>query len=466
MTTEPLRNRNLGIRRVRVADILDHPQNARRHPGEQVDAFTGAVDQIGWYGYPDVFEHPEFPGQYMLTDGHLRRAWLAERYGQDSEIEVNLTDFTPSDAKMAVLTKDPLAALAETDSAALESLMRDVQIADEALAAMVAGMAEEAGIIPPEETGGGTPDAEPQLDRAEELQRQWQTCTGQLWEIVGKSGMVHRLLIGDCRNPEDMARLCGADKINVAFTSPPYASQRKYDESSGFRPIPPDEYIDWWEPVQANVRKYLADDGSFFVNIKPHCEDGERVLYCFDLVLRMKRGWGWRFVDELCWRKAGDGVPGKWPNRFRNAFEPVYHFAPNEGNIKDHYAVAHKSDGVFSYAANKETKKANTTGSGFETGFKPESGLALPSNVLEIAESADSDHSAAFPIGLPSFFIRAFSDEGDVILDPFMGSGTTCISAENHGRRSLGCEISAKYAAVILQRCLDAGMQPRLLSPV
>lgn len=299
-------------------------------------------------------------------------------------------------------------------------------------------------LTPPDDSD--TADAEPQTDRAAELREQWGTAPGQLW-LLGEG---HRLLIGDCRKPEDVARLMGADKINVAFTSPPYASQRKYDESSGFKPIPPDEYVQWWEPVQANVRKHLAADGSFFVNIKPHCEDGERVLYVFDLVLKMRRGWGWRFVDELCWHS--EGLPGAFPNRFRNSFEPVFHFC-QQMKIKFHpLEVGHVSESIRDGTGGLE----KTNGGNWTIDAPMKSGIAQPGNVLKIAASATAEHSAAFPVGLPSFFIRAFSDPGDIIVDPFMGSGTTCIAAENHGRQSRGIEISPEYCAVILQRYRDA----------
>jgi site-specific DNA-methyltransferase (adenine-specific) len=102
----------------------------------------------------------------------------------------------------------------------------------------------------------------------------------------------HRLLCGDCRDFGAIDRLFGATKANVVVTSPPYASQRKYDESSGFRPIPPDEYVAWFRDVAANVHTVLAEDGSYFLNIKEHCEDGERSLYVKDLVIAHRRQWG------------------------------------------------------------------------------------------------------------------------------------------------------------------------------
>ena len=83
----------------------------------------------------------------------------------------------------------------------------------------------------------------------------------------------------------------------------------------------------------------------------------------------------------------------------------------------------------------------------------------LPRNVLEVATSAEVDHAAAFPVALPDFFIRAYSDEGDTWLDPFCGSGTTIVAAENNKRRGLGIEMLPKYCAVILERMAIPGIE-------
>jgi DNA modification methylase len=72
-------------------------------------------------------------------------------------------------------------------------------------------------------------------------------------------------------------------------------------------------------------------------------------------------------------------------------------------------------------------------------------------------------HSAAYPVGLPAFFIAAFSDPGDLIFDPFLGSGTTIVAAEQAGRVGCGTEISPKYVAVILERLAGMGLEPRCL---
>lgn len=251
----------------------------------------------------------------------------------------------------------------------------------------------------------------------------------------------------------------------MAFTSPPYASQRAYDESSGFRPIPPDEYADWFEDVQSGVRAVLADDGSWFVNIKEHCDDGQRHLYVKDLTIAHVRRWGWRFVDELCWVDSRNGFPGHFPNRFKDAWEPVFHFSA-AGKIKfDPLANGHASENVVVYdpAAHPHMDDSGYHVNGERTFVD---GIARPSNVIQIPAGGDGTHSAAFPVALPQWFIRAYSDPGDTVFDPFMGSGSTLIAAHQENRIAYGCEISAGYCDVILKRFEDfAGIKPERVLP-
>lgn len=266
----------------------------------------------------------------------------------------------------------------------------------------------------------------------------------------------HRLLCGDVRDQKSARRLFGGAKVNVVITSPPYASQREYDPSSGFKPIRPDEYVEWFRAVAAVIDSVLAPDGSYFLNIKEHADEGERDLYVKDLVIAHRRQWSWRFVDEFCWRNTANGVPGGWPNRFKNAWEPVFHFTRSAQVKFRPVAVSTASEDVIVYA--RDNPKASSGSGLLGAGSDTVAGLARPSNVIEVrAEGGQGGHSAPFPRALVEFFVLAFSDAGDLVFDPFMGSGTTMAAAHLSGRIGYGCEISPGYCDVIIQRMAGLG---------
>jgi len=87
--------------------------------------------------------------------------------------------------------------------------------------------------------------------------------------------------------------------------------------------------------------------------------------------------------------------------------------------------------------------------------------MAYPTNVLHFAtECGNKKHSATFPIALPDYFIRLFTDEGDWVLDPFVGSGTSLVAAKNSGRNSVGIDVIEDYCDI--SRCaIDDKMSAR-----
>lgn len=271
------------------------------------------------------------------------------------------------------------------------------------------------------------------------------TKPGDVWQLGA-----HRIMCGDCRDANQVARLVDGRRINLAFTSPPYAEQRTYDESSGFRPIPPDDYVAWFEDVQANVRTHLADDGSWFVNIKPGASGLDTELYVFDLVLAHVRRWGWHFATEFCWERSG--MPKQVTQRFKNQFEPVYQFALNRWKMRPD--AVRKESAAVPIPKGKGAGDTNWANTMNNRTFEHAPGLAYPGNRLPtLNESHESvGHTAPFPIGLPEWFIRAYTDEDDVVYDPFMGSGSTLIAAENQRRVALGMELSPAYVDVTVQR--------------
>jgi site-specific DNA-methyltransferase (adenine-specific) len=271
---------------------------------------------------------------------------------------------------------------------------------------------------------------------------------GELWSL-GQ----HRLLCGDSTKREDVERLMGGVLINVAVTSPPYASQRKYDEDSGFKPIHPDGYVDWFESVQASIAAHLAPDGSFFLNIKEHCDGGERHLYVKDLTIAHVRRWRWLFIDELCWQRVA--LPGLFGPRFKNEWEPVFHFARHTPKFNPENVLLDRDlSGAMTYdqTDGSVTLGQNYKGRGGGNVRSKNFSGALPGNVIRCSKEAGVAHGAQYPVALPEFFIKAYSDIGDVVYDPFMGSGTTLMAAEKAGRKAYGLEISSRYCDVILRR--------------
>lgn len=325
---------------------------------------------------------------------------------------------------------------------------------------------------------------------------------GDLWAL-GR----HRIVCGDCRDPATIARLTNGVPINIAFTSPPYAEQREYDQASGFRPVPPDQYVDWFAPVAANVARHLAPDGSWFVNIKPCAEGLDTSLYVIDLVVAHVRAWGWHFATEFCWERVG--MPKSVTRRFKNQFEPVYQFARGDWKMRPD-AVRHHSDNVpqaggkgsgntswrnaqgqsgadgitGTFGAVKKSRRASDSdkqgldwqkdgplgikrrkhgtsewmadaqGGNAAPGQYIGPGLAYPGNRLPTFSESHiaTGHAAAFPVGLPEFFCKAYSDPGDVIFDPFLGSGSSLIAAQRSDRAGLGCELSPAYCDVTITR--------------
>jgi site-specific DNA-methyltransferase (adenine-specific)/site-specific DNA-methyltransferase (cytosine-N4-specific) len=144
---------------------------------------------------------------------------------------------------------------------------------------------------------------------------------------------------------------------------------------------------------------------------------------------------------------------GGWNNRFKNAWEPVFHFARTPSIKFNPDAVSAPSDDMFEYSPDNPKSESGSGLLGSGKRKNQRAGLARPSNVIEVAaESGQGDHSAPFPRALVEFFVKAFSDAGDVIFDPFLGSGTTIAAAHVLGRNGYGCEISPSYCDLVVLR--------------
>lgn len=253
-----------------------------------------------------------------------------------------------------------------------------------------------------------------------------------------------RLLHGDCR--DELRKLADAS-VDLIVTSPPYADQRRRTYGG----VPPDEYVAWFQPVSVELLRVLKPGGTFMLNIKERVVDGERHTYVLELIMAM-RAQGWLWTEEFVWHKK-NCYPGKWPNRFRDAWERLLQFNKHR-KFKMFQQEVMVDTGAWAktrlrnLSATDRLRDESRVGSGF--GKKIENWLSrdkvYPTNVLHLAtECANRDHSAAFPEALPEWFIRLFTEPGDVVLDPFMGSGTTLRVAQRLQRDAIGIEIHRDY---------------------
>ena len=442
------------VRSVPIKDVKEYGRNSRTHSKDQVGQIAKSITEFGWTN-PLLIDESG-----VLIAGHGRLA-AAKLLAMDSVPCIEIAGLSDAKRRALVIADNKLAVNAGWDDKILASEIALLVGADFDLDVLGFDADFLDGLLAEQDaTSTGLTDQ----DDAPAVQANAITKPGDVW-VMGK----HRLMCGDCRSSDDVSRVMGGGQINVAITSPPYASQRTYDEASGFKPIPEDEYVDWYKDVASNIMSNLAADGSYFCNIKPAAEDLDTHLYVFDLVIAHVRSWGWHFATEFCWER--NGIPKQVVRRFKNQFEPIYQFVKNDWKMRPD-AVRHESKAVpiargkgagnTSWAAHQGGESFRMSGKQGKAGFEwfgdnIQAGMAYPGNRLPTFASTHEalGHSAAFPVGLPQFFIEAYSDAGDSVFDPFMGSGSTLMAAEKTGRCGFGTEISPIYCDVIVRRWQD-----------
>lgn len=245
-------------------------------------------------------------------------------------------------------------------------------------------------------------DTEPQIDRAEELRQQWQVEPGQLWALGD-----HRLICGDCTDAAVVARVMGGEKADMVFTDPPYGI----------------------EIVGGNGKigaSNLAENHTYAAIVNDDTTETARAVYEMMKPTPMILWGGNYFTDFLppraCWLI--------WDKR--------------EGMASNNFA---------------DCEIAWTSFQGPARIYRH-----LWSGMIRKGSDGEKWHPTQKPVDLHVSILRDFSEDGTVVYEPFLGSGTTLIACENLGRRCRAVEISPAYVAVALQRYFDAtGKQPELI---
>ncbi len=258
------------------------------------------------------------------------------------------------------------------------------------------------------------------------------------------------LLLGDCH--EELKKLKD-NSVDLIFTSQPYADSRSHTYGG----VRPEKYVDWFLPISAELLRVLKPTGTFVLNIKEKVVNGERHTYVIELILEMRKQ-GWLWTEEFIWHKK-NSYPGKWPNRFRDSWERLLQFNKDrQFHMYQEEVMVPMGDWADRRLKNlSETDKVrdpSRVGSGFGKKISNWIGRekAFPTNVLHMAtETKNRNHSAVFPEDLPEWFIKLFTQKGDYVLDPFMGSGTTIFVAQRMGRNAIGIEILPEYFKMVEQ---------------
>lgn len=259
------------------------------------------------------------------------------------------------------------------------------------------------------------------------------------------------VLEGDCLN---VLAQQATQSIDLIVTSPPYADRRVHTYGG----VKPEHYVTWFLPRFEQFLRVLKPGGSFVLNIKEKAEHGERHTYVLELILALRQQ-GWLWTEEYIWHKK-NCYPGKWPNRFRDAWERCLHFTKSRKFKMNQEAVMvpmgnWAESRLKSLGKNDVVRFDSQVQSGFGKNIAnwASRSMAYPTNVLHLpTQCGNRNHSATFPHALPEWFIRLFTDEGDWVLDPFAGSGTTLEVARDLGRHAIGIDVMPEYCAQARER--------------
>jgi DNA modification methylase len=415
-----IRDRIKELRRVRASELVPNPKNWRRHPKEQAAALKGLLAEIG---YADALLARELDdGRLMLIDGHLRAETTKK-----TMVPVLVLDVTEAEADKMLLTLDPLAAMAQSDQERVMELLETVRTDSQAVGALLERVAGQEAW---QAIDGSREIVDPPaaIDRAAEFKSKWGTESGQLWHIGG-----HRILCGDCRDQSTVNRLWADNgpRLRMIWTDPPYgvdyAAKNAYLNRSdrGNRiqvPIENDKLTAGetgllFKAALSAAKVWAIAGASLYATVP----SGPLLVYFVQAFTAA----GFTFRAQLTWVK-NQFVIGMAD--YHHRYEPIlYGWLPDGA----HYFIEDRSQ----------------------------------DDVFEIDKPRVNDlHPTTKPVELVARMVRNSSREGELVYDPFCGSGSTLLAAHQLDRIGYGVEIDPGYVAVTLERLSMLGLKPELAS--
>jgi DNA modification methylase len=443
---------NINRKRVNPRELKEYPSNYNKHPDEQIGELVNSLGKFGQYK------------EVVTWQGYVIAGWgltCAAIQAGMPELEVNdRSDLTREQAEALLIADNILPQGAEPDNEMLAALLAGFDNPTE-----IPGVDEEwiesvlSEITPQlsEGSGGGTEgSAEPHVDIAAELADEWGVKVGQIWRL-GE----HRVACGDCTDKAVVERLMGREKSEIVFTSPPYSNLRVY--SGNDLSI---ETLGKIFLVFRDVTRY------FVVNLGLKFKDKEIDPY-WDEWICLARQSGLIMLAWNVWDKMISGSIGEQKQMFATQHEWVFVFgddtkrlnrtwekSPESAKKYDSCKVNEKGQKIRGVRQADGSIEISTWGGVFDN-------KQLGSVFSSYSERSNlrSSHPAMFPVNFPLTYIEAMTNEGEIVIDPFLGSGTTLIACHRLNRKCRGVEISPGYVGVILQRFYDeTGIDPELIS--
>jgi len=432
----------LNVEYRKVEALIPYARNPRTHNDEQVAKIAASIVEYGWTN-PVLVD-----GDNGIIAGHGRLA-AAHKLGLTEVPVIELAHLSPTQKRAYVISDNRLALDAGWDDAMLALELAELSEAGFDLALTGFEDAEIEALLA-DDLGDGDGDQEQDADEPDAADDVPDTPTTP----VSRSGDVwalgqHRLICGDAADPSVIASLMRGEQAKLCFTSPPYGNQRDY-ASGG---------ITDWDGLMRGVfvRLPVAEDAQVLINLGLIHRDNEVIPY-WDGWLGWMRTQGWRRFAWYVWDQ-GPGMPGDWSGRLAPSFEFIFHF--NRQSRKPNKIVPCKHAGQDSHlradgSSTAMRGKDGEVGGWTHTG-QPTQDKRIPDSVIRVMRhkgkiGRDIDHPAVFPVALPEFILDAYSDSGDIVFEPFGGSGTMMLAAERTGRRCRAVEIAPEYVDVAVKR--------------
>ena len=250
----------------------------------------------------------------------------------------------------------------------------------------------------------------------------------------------------------DLIKQLDDNSIDLVITSPPYSTLKTYITDPG---ISPNDWVEWFMPLCKEIERVIKPTGSFILNVNDKVESGFRHPYVFDFISELHKQTNLKMFERLFWNKM-KGLPNR--SRFGDRVEFVFWFAKQKGfyfNI-DEMRTEYSESSIKRFKKPLKKRYARTQNDSDEyKDWKPNAKGALPTTLVNISSESKriaDNHVAVYPLNFVKYFIKGATNPGDLVLDPFMGTGTTGLACKELGRNYIGFELQESYLEISKKR--------------